>query len=89
MEIDTALRLGASLLAMLVLPFWLGTAGSSGMALAAFCLLAGLALTIVVDWPEVTSDRMSAAALLDDVALYTLSIVVPAGLSFAAARQFA
>jgi hypothetical protein len=89
MEIDTPLRLGTSLLAMLVLPFWLGTAGSSAMALAAFCLLAALALAIVVDWPEVTNGRMSPAALLDDVALYTLSIAVPAGLSFATARQFA
>ncbi len=88
-ESDAPLRLGTSLLAMLVLPFWLGTLGAGAMDLAAFCLLSGFALTLVDDWLEVSNGWMSAGAVIDDMALYSLSIAVPASLSFTAAGWFA
>ncbi len=87
-EVQTALRLGASILAMLALPFWLGIMRADTMILAAFCVVAGLALTLADDWVEVSNGWVSPGAVIDDVALCTISIAVPASFCFAAAVRF-
>lgn len=84
-DTDVPLSLAASLLAMLVLPFWLGTMQVGGTTLAAFCMLSGCVLTLADDWAELSQGLIEADGVIGDAALRTLSIGVPATFAFFAA----
>jgi hypothetical protein len=86
-DLDPWLSLGASLLAMTFLPFWLGSMHVNVGILAVFCLLAGASLTIAEGWNDFTSGVVGSEGLIEDIALRTISVLVPATISFVAAAR--
>lgn len=82
---DLFFSLFASWLAMVVLPFWLGSMDVNGGTLAAFCLLAGGLLAIAEAWDDFTGGFVESDVLIEDIALRTVGVLVPATISFAAA----
>lgn len=86
-DTDVPLSLAASLLAMLVLPFWLGTMQVGCTTLVAFCVLSGFVLTLADDCMELSQGLIEANGVIGDAALRTLSIGVPATFAFSAAEH--
>lgn len=74
--------LGASLAAMFVLPFWLGTCASSASSLVLFCIIAGLGLTVADGWSEMSAGTEPLLDIVEDAALRTLSVAAPATPSY-------
>jgi hypothetical protein len=86
-DLDPWLSLGVSLLAMTFLPFWLGSMHVNVGMLAAFCLLSGASLTIAEGWNDITGGFVGLAGLIEDIALRTISVLVPATFAFVAAAR--
>jgi hypothetical protein len=84
-DLDLFFRLFASWLAMVILPFWLGSIHVNVGTLAAFCLLAGASLALAEDCEDFTGGFVGLDVLIEDIALRTVGVLVPAIASFAAA----
>lgn len=86
-NLDPWLSLGPSSCAMALLPFWLGSMHVNVAMLAAFCLVAGASLTLAEGWEDFTSGFVGLESLIEDIGLRTVSVLVPATLSFATAAR--
>lgn len=86
-EHGTGLQVGTHVFAMLVLPFSLGLVHAGGGWLILLCIFAGMALAMLDYSQDLGSDYFPLQGLLDDIALRTASVALPACLSFSVASR--